>query len=33
MNNKLEKKIKFIGYKIRHNNFLNNIFQGKIMGR
>jgi len=29
----IERKIKFIGHIIRHNDFLNNIFEGRIMGR
>lgn len=29
----MEKKIKCIVHKIRHNDFLNKIFEGKIMGR
>jgi len=33
MINIMERTIKFIGHIIRHNNFLNNIFEGKIMGR
>jgi len=32
MINIMERKIKFIGHIIRHNYFLNNIFEGRLMG-
>jgi hypothetical protein len=33
MSHILKRKTKLIGHLIRHNTFINNIFEGKIMGR